>query len=87
MSAPHVAGLVALIWQAAPCLLGDYARTETMIEVSATDIVFDDGSASTPTNFPNYATGWGEINALAAVTQAILFCSLMPAIYLPLILK
>ncbi len=75
MSAPHVAGLVALIWQAAPCLVGDYALTESLIEETATDMTYNDGSPATPTNFPNYATGWGEIDALAAVQQAAVTCS------------
>ncbi|NLW72160.1 MAG: S8 family serine peptidase [Chloroflexi bacterium] len=77
MSAPHVTGLVALIEHAAPCLTGDYAAIETIIESTATQITYDDGSPDTHTNYPNYATGWGEINALAAVNQAIGMCSAM----------
>lgn len=76
MSAPHVTGLVALIWQAAPCLIGDYAATETLIESTAVDMVYDDGSTLTPTNFPNFATGWGEIDALAAVNMASGMCAM-----------
>jgi len=76
MSAPHVTGLVALIWQAAPCLVGDYAATETIIESTAVDMIYDDGSPDTPTNFPNYATGWGEIDALAAVNMASGMCAM-----------
>ena len=87
MSAPHVAGLVALIWQAAPCMLGDYAKTENIIEQTATDITYDDESGATPTNFPNFATGWGEIDALAAVKQAQIICSLNIAFYLPLVFR
>ncbi len=76
MAAPHVAGLVALMWSAAPCLLGDYATTETIIEETATPIPYATGGspAPGPDNVPNYATGWGEINALAAVEAAIVSC-------------
>lgn len=76
MSAPHVAGLVALIEQAAPCLAGDYANIETLIENTATQIIYDDGSDDTPGNYPNYATGWGEINAESAVSEALGICSM-----------
>lgn len=74
MSAPHVSGLVAIVMQAAPCLVGDYATVETIIESTATPITYDDGSPLTPTNYPNFAAGWGEINALAAVETASVFC-------------
>ncbi len=76
MAAPHVTGLVALIWQAAPCLVGDYATTENIIEETAVNITYNDGSTDTPTDWPNYATGWGEIDALAAVTQASGLCAM-----------
>jgi subtilisin family serine protease len=76
MSAPHVAGLIALMWEAAPCLVGDYAATETMIEETATPIPYASGGSPPPGpgNVPNYATGWGEINALTAVQQAADYC-------------
>ena len=74
MSAPHVTGLVAMIMQAAPCLVGDYAAVETIIESTAVDMTYNDGSPLTPTDFPNFATGWGEINALAAVQLASGMC-------------
>jgi len=73
MSAPHVTGLVALMWSAAPCLIGDYATTETLIEDTATPIPYDDGTGS-GAHVPNYAAGWGEINALAAVEAAAASC-------------
>ena len=77
MSAPHVSGLVALIWQAAPCLRGNYAATETLIEQSATPITTGlpgacDGEG--PEQLPNQSTGWGEINAAAAVEAARRAC-------------
>lgn len=74
MSAPHVSGLVALIMQAGPCLVGNYAVVEYIIESTATHIIYDDGSDLTPTNYPNFATGWGEINSLAAVQVAANAC-------------
>jgi len=75
MSAPHVAGLVALIWQAAPCLQGDYAATETIIQNTATPIPYaSDCGGEGSGNVPNNATGWGEINALDAVYEAMVSC-------------
>ena len=73
MSAPHVTGLIALMWQAAPCLIGDYATTETIIENTAIPVPYDDGNGG-GAHVPNYAAGWGEINALAAVQAAISEC-------------
>lgn len=77
MAAPHVSGLVALMWSAAPCLVGDYAQTETILEQTANPVPYASGGtpAPGPGNVPNYATGWGEINALAAVNAAISACN------------
>jgi len=75
MSAPHVAGLIALLWQGAPCLVGDYATTETIVEETATPIPYASGNGDEgPGDVPNHATGWGEINAFAAVQAAQDFC-------------
>ena len=76
MSAPHVAGLVALMWEAAPCLVGDYARTGTIIMQTARPVPYATGGtpAPGPGNVPNYATGWGEIDALGAVEAAMQMC-------------
>lgn len=76
MSAPHVAGLVALMWEAAPCLVGDYASTGTIIMKTARPVPYASGGtpAPGPGNVPNYATGWGEIDALAAVNAAMQKC-------------
>jgi hypothetical protein len=73
MSAPHVSGLVALMWDAAPCLIGEYAATETILETTADPVPYDDGTGN-GTVSPNYATGWGEINALNAVQVAKDYC-------------
>jgi len=75
MSAPHVAGLITLMWQAGTCLMGDYVQTETLLQESATHIPYDTGSGNEgPGDVPNYATGWGEIDALQAVLDAKDYC-------------
>ncbi len=76
MSAPHVAGLVALIWSSGDCLTGDYVSTESLIEETAVPIPYETGSGEEgPGNVPNHATGWGEIDALAAVNKAVTYCT------------
>lgn len=76
MSAPHVSGLVAIMWQAGDCLVGDYVQTENLIEKSALPIPYDSGNGDEgPENVPNYATGWGEIDVLAAAAEAMIYCS------------
>ena len=75
MSAPHVAGLIVLMWQAAPCLIGDYTQTENIIQASAVAIPYATNCGGEgPGNIPNMATGWGEIDAFEAVMQAAAFC-------------
>lgn len=76
MSSPHVAGLVALMWSAAPCLVGDYAATGTIIQQTAGPVPFASGGLPAPgyDNHPNYATGWGEIDAVTAVAEAQIRC-------------
>jgi len=75
MSAPHVAGLIALMWQAAPCLIGDYAQTENIIQASAVAIPYATNCGGEGVgNIPNMATGWGEIDAFEAAAQAAAYC-------------
>lgn len=75
MSTPHVSGVVALVWNACPLLIGDYALTETILEQTAVAMPYDDGHPTTPASkVPNMATGWGEVDALAAVNRAKAIC-------------
>ena len=75
MSAPAVAGVIALMWSAAPCLHGNYGISGSLLMHAATAIPFATGSPSDgPGNVPNQATGWGEVDALASVNAAIAYC-------------
>jgi hypothetical protein len=79
MSAPHVAGLIALMWDAAPCLIGQYAATETILQETARPISYDTGNGDEGPDFvPNHATGWGEIDAPDAVQAAREACNTPP---------
>ncbi|HRQ66260.1 MAG TPA: S8 family serine peptidase [Xanthomonadaceae bacterium] len=82
MSSPHATGLVAVMWSAAPCLIGDYAQTGTIMIETAVPIPYDSGGSPPPGpgNVPNYATGFGEIDAEAAVTAAVGACGPQGAI-------
>jgi len=73
MAAPHVAGLVALMLQAVPCL--GYAEIEKVIMETATPLVYPTGCGDEgPGGVPNNATGWGMIDALKAVKAVIGRC-------------
>ncbi len=67
MASPHVAGTVALIWSISPELRGDIARTEALLDQTATDV---DNTTCGGTAADNNVWGEGKLNALAAVTAA-----------------
>lgn len=76
MAAPHVTGLIALMWGSAKCLLGDVAATTDLILETAHPIPYDTGQGDEGPDFvPNHATGWGEIDAQAAVNAARSYCA------------
>jgi subtilisin family serine protease len=67
MAAPHVAGVVALMWSAEPALVGDLARTrqilrDTAVPVPPTTVVTCGGIAN--------VAGAGRVDAYAAVRAA-----------------
>ena len=76
ISAPHASGVFALMIEAGECLRGDYAKLGTLMMQTATPRPYDTGGTPAPGigNVPNYATGWGEINAAAAVEAAAAAC-------------
>lgn len=69
MAGPHVAGTVALLWSAAPSLIGDVDTTEWVIAQTAQPR-FDTNCGGDPGGRPNNVYGWGIVDALAAVHGA-----------------
>jgi subtilisin family serine protease len=67
MASPHTAGTVALMWSAAPALVGDVTQTESILKQTAVD-TSDLTCGGTPEN--NNVWGEGKLNALAAVDQS-----------------
>jgi serine protease AprX len=69
MAAPHVAGGVALLWQAKPNLVGDITATESTMEHSAQHLISRQASGycKGPGVFQDNTFGWGLLNLLQAV--------------------
>ncbi|WP_109473366.1 cell wall-binding repeat-containing protein [Ornithinimicrobium cavernae] len=67
MAAPHVAGTVALLWSAAPDLIGDTAFTKELLDGSATDTP-DDQCGGTAED--NNVYGEGRLDALELLGTA-----------------
>jgi hypothetical protein len=64
MASPHLAGTVALMWSAAPALVGDIDSTREILDQSALDTA-DLGCGGTAEN--NNVWGEGRLDALAAL--------------------
>ncbi|MPZ26697.1 MAG: S8 family serine peptidase [Micromonosporaceae bacterium] len=67
MASPHAAGVVALVWSAAPDLVGDIAGTRAVLDQTARNVGATGCGGSTE---DNNIFGEGRIDALAAVTLA-----------------
>jgi serine protease AprX len=70
MAAPHVAGVVALLWCARPQLARDIAATKSILESTANPNVIvaaQSCGGTSSTQIPNNSFGYGRIDALAAV--------------------
>lgn len=68
MAAPHVAGVVALMWSANPALVGDIARTRQLLSGTATPAAAPTGGDDC--GAPERLTGAGIVDAYAAVGAA-----------------
>ncbi|MBB5919545.1 subtilisin family serine protease [Actinoalloteichus hoggarensis] len=67
MAAPHVAGAVALLWSAAPSLIGDIEGTRALLDTTAVDV---DDTTCGGTAADNNVWGEGRLDVLAAVDAA-----------------
>lgn len=71
MAGPHVAGAAALLWSAAPQLVGDVDATEELIARTARAQTTTEGCGGDGWgDVPNNVYGWGVVDALAAVEHA-----------------
>ena len=69
MASPHVAGTIALLWSAAPQLIGHLAATEQILRATAIPRA-DLTCGGDADGQPNNVYGWGVIDAQAAVAAA-----------------
>jgi len=85
MSAPHVAGAVALLWSAFHWLKNDVFATELLLEITAKPLTSSQGcGGDSPTAVPNNVYGYGLLDILASYNMAI---SKLEKIYLPFLTK
>ncbi|MGI5190264.1 S8 family serine peptidase [Promicromonospora sp. CA-289599] len=67
MASPHLAGAVALLWSAAPVLVGDIEATKELLDGTSTDVA-DDTCGGTPAD--NNVWGEGKLDVQALVSNA-----------------
>lgn len=67
MAAPHVAGTVALMWSAAPALIGDVSRTRALLDQTAIDTAAVSCGGTVDNN---NMWGQGKLDAYTAVSQS-----------------
>ncbi len=74
---PHVSGLVGLLWSACPDLRGHITETTTIITSTAVPLTGQTGLScgGDYSTGPTHDWGYGTIDALAAVNQALEYCS------------
>jgi subtilisin family serine protease len=67
MATPHIAGAIALLWQAKPSLIGNIDATETLLEKKAVHIKTTETCGGTAGKVPNNVFGYGVLNIYRAV--------------------
>jgi serine protease AprX len=67
MAAPHLAGGVALLWQAKPALVGNIAKTESILTHSSLPLRSTQNCGGSGQKIPNNVFGWGLLDLLKAV--------------------
>ena len=71
MASPHVAGAVALLWSAAPHLIGQLDETRRILEATATPVPTNQcGEGGQPVT-PNNTYGYGRLDVARAVAFAL----------------
>lgn len=71
MASPHVAGAVALLWSAAPHLIGQLEETRRILEITAQPAPANQcGEGSQPVT-PNNTYGYGRLDVARAVAYAL----------------
>lgn len=70
MASPHVAGAAALLWSAAPRLVGEVSLTEEVLSKSATPVLSNACGEGDAPVAPNHTYGFGRLNVEAAVALA-----------------
>jgi subtilisin family serine protease len=68
MAAPHVAGIVALLYSANPALIGDFEATYAILRDTAHRV--EDTQCGVVSGGGNNVYGWGLVDAHAAVARA-----------------
>jgi subtilisin family serine protease len=71
MAAPHVAGVVALMWSANPKLRGDIDATERILLETAAPYNGRADDCGVPGEYPDSGAGYGIVDAYAAVKRAL----------------
>lgn len=71
MAAPHVAGVVALMWSANPALRGNIDATERILQETTSPYTGAPSPCEPDGQIPDAATGFGVVDAYAAVKRAL----------------